>query len=343
MNKVKVLVTHHLATKRDLDAIAAVDPRVEVMYGLYKDAFARQFLESFKARGASDMKFLDPGTFERDVATAEVIYSLGLPKDIVKIAPRLKWVQIVGAGMDFLQGRGLLEHGVTITTNVGVNAPAIAEFVMLLLLSRIKQFPRRLECQKEHRWQRLTNDELRGRTLGIVGLGHIGQEVAKRAKAFDMTVIGTRRSYKAGQREPNVDEMFPRERLRELLGRSDYVVVAVGLTPETRGMIGETEFKAMKPGSYFINVARGPVVEEPALLRALKEGPMAGAALDVFVQEPLPSESPFWDLPNVLVTPHNTGGMRDLGKRSAEMFCENLRRYVNGQPLNNVVDPDRGY
>ena len=343
MEKVKVLVTHHLAREQDLAAIREMDPRVEAAYGLYGDRVYRSFMESRKAGGATDFHHLDPGDFNKEVAEAEVIFSLGLPKDILTIAPRLKWVQVLGAGMDYLEETGLLGKGVTITTSGGVNARAIAEFCILLMLQRIKQFPKRLQAQEEHKWLRFANDELRDRTLGIIGAGHIAQALAQRAKAFEMRVVATRRSYTPGEKLPYIDEVHPRDRMGEMLGHCDYVVVAVGLTPETRGMIGEAEFRAMKPGVFFINVGRGPVVDEKALLQALKSGHLGGAGLDVFEQEPLPSDSEFWGLPDVIVTPHNTGGMRDVSQRSTELFCANLQRYLNGEPLQSVVLPEKGY
>jgi phosphoglycerate dehydrogenase-like enzyme len=167
--------------------------------------------------------------------------------------------------------------------------------------------------------------------------------VARRASGFGLRVLAARRGYTPGQRLPFIDELYPRERLHEMLRLSDFVVVAVSLTKETTRMIGEPELRAMKPGCFFMNVSRGGTVDQPALVRALKSGHLGGAGIDVFDPEPLPSESELWGLPNVIITPHNSGGVREHSKRATELFCENLRRYIRGEPLENVIDPAKGY
>ncbi len=176
--------------------------------------------------------------------------------------------------------------------------------------------------------------------LGIIGLGEIGKSVARLCKAFDMTVIGTRRT--TGP-VAQVDEVFPVGELIERLAEADYVVVAVPHTPETESMLGAEAFGAMKPSAYFINVARGQVVDEPVMIEALREGRLSGAYLDALVEEPLPEDHALWDMENVFIVPHDSHSSPFIGDRLADIFCDNLRRYVARTSLKNVCDPERGY
>lgn len=342
MRKVKVLVAHHMARPEDLAAIAAVDPRIEVVHATYVDAMTREWIASYRGSGRSPAD-LKADAFEREVADAEVIFGLRLPKNITQIAPKLRWMHVYGAGVDYLAGTGILERGILLTNSSGINAPPIAEFVLMYMLMHVKQMLKRVEAQRTHQWVRYPNDELRGKTLGIVGPGRIGSEVAKRASAFGMRILAARRSYTPGERLPHIEEVYPIARLHDMLGQCDFVVVAVSLTKETARMIGEAEFRAMKPGCFFMNVSRGGTVDQEALVRALKSGHLGGAGLDVFDPEPLPPDSPLWDMPNVIITPHNSGGIRQHAERATEFFCLNLRRYLSGAPLENLVDPKKGY
>jgi phosphoglycerate dehydrogenase-like enzyme len=211
------------------------------------------------------------------------------------------------------------------------------------LLQCAKGANRTSRAQVRHEWTRFAPTELRGKTVGIIGLGHIGEEAARLAKAFGCRVIATRRSATSVMSTDYADEVRPAGDLLRVLGESDYVVLSMPLTPETRGMIGERELRAMKQTAVLVNIARGPVTVEADLIRALREGWIAGAALDVFDQEPLPAESPFWDMENVIVTPHISGGTEIYNARATRIFAENLRRWLDGKPLANVVDPKRGY
>jgi phosphoglycerate dehydrogenase-like enzyme len=206
-----------------------------------------------------------------------------------------------------------------------------------------KKAPQYMRSQARHEWSRFMPRELYGATVGIVGIGHIGAEVGRLAKAFGCRVIATKRSAVAIETTEFADEILPASELPRVLAESDYVVLSMPLTPETRGMIGEKELRSMKPTAALVNIARGPVVDEQALIRALNEGWIAGAALDVFDQEPLPADSPLWDMENVIVSPHISGGTEIYNFRAVDIFCDNLRRHLAGEPLLNVVDPDRGY
>lgn len=277
------------------------------------------------------------------LAEAEVIYGLILPQNLLARAPRLKWVQTMSAGVDRFARMDIWQSPVIITGVSGIHATPIGEFVLEFMLMFAKGAPLCFQMKQKHEWKRFMPSVLRGKTVGIVGLGNIGREVARLSKAFGMRVIANRRSATQLKRARYVDKLLPAEQLNQLLSESDYVVVATPLTPETRGLIGEKELRSMKPSAYIINIARGGIVDEEALIRALEEKRIAGAGLDVVATEPLPPESPLWDFDNVILSPHVAGGMEDYMERATEVFCENLKRYLNGKKLLNVIDRKRGY
>jgi phosphoglycerate dehydrogenase-like enzyme len=221
-----------------------------------------------------------------------------------------------------------------------VTSTSLAEHAMMLMLMLNRDAPRWARAQAERRWEHVYHGELTGLTCAIIGLGHSGQDLARKAKAFHMRVIGMRRSDRPA---PDVDAIYPRERLHEFLGQADFVVVSAPLTPETRGLLGEAEFRAMKPTAYYICFSRGGIADDDALLRALNERWIAGAGLDAHAQEPLPPDSPFWTAPNTIVTPHNGATTALTRQRGIDIFAENLRRYVAGRPLINLVDKAAGY
>jgi phosphoglycerate dehydrogenase-like enzyme len=264
-------------------------------------------------------------------------------KTIREAAPRLKWIQLTSAGADRLLNSGFVEQGITVTTVSGLHATPIGEFIIGAILQWAKGAPRTVRAQLKHEWVRFAPTELHGKTLGVIGIGHIGAEAARLAKAFGCRVIATRRSATATESTEYCDEIMPASELPRLLAESDYAVVCVPLTNETRGLIGERELRMMKPTACIVNIARGPVIVEDALIRALREGVIAGAALDVFEKEPLPPDSPLWDMENVILTPHISGGTEIYNKRATEIFADNLRLYLAGESLRNVVDPARGY
>jgi phosphoglycerate dehydrogenase-like enzyme len=264
-------------------------------------------------------------------------------KTIRDAAPRLKWIQLTSAGADRLLNSGFVEQGITVTTVSGLHATPIGEFIIGAMLQWAKGAPRTMRAQLRHEWTRFAPTELHGKTVGIVGIGHIGAEAGRLAKAFGCRVIATKRSATAIETAEYADEIMPSSELPRLLAESDYVVLCVPLTNDTRGLIGEKELRMMKPSAFLVNIARGPVIVESALISALRAGVIAGAALDVFEQEPLPAESPLWDMENVILTPHVSGGTEIYNKRAAEIFADNLKRYISGAQLRNVVDPSRGY
>jgi phosphoglycerate dehydrogenase-like enzyme len=279
------------------------------------------------------------------LAETEVIYTNPIvPNDLVERAPKLRWLQLTSAGVDRLLDSPIVRSQVTVTTASGIHAVTISEYVLGAMLAFAKGFPGAIRSQLEAKWAPYPPLELEGKTVGVVGMGAIGSRVAELAHAFGLRVLAIRRSVERRTLgEGPADELLPSSELPYLLGESDYVVVAVPLTPESTRMIGEAELRAMKPSGVLINIARGSVIDEPVLIRALKERWIAGAALDVFEREPLPSDSELWGLDNVLLTPHISGGTPRYMERAVELFCDNLRRYLAGELLRNVVDVSRGY
>ncbi|MBI3744452.1 MAG: D-2-hydroxyacid dehydrogenase [Chloroflexi bacterium] len=332
MNPVNVCVTFP-SSQEILDMINAVSPRVRIVD---ISPWLRDEATSAEAKAKVDVAL-------RDV---EVMFVARVPRDVLTRAPRLKWAQYVGTGVDALWHAGLANAPFTITNVTGTNALPIAEHCFLFMLMWAKHARQFLQLQKDHSYAR---DSVRPlwlerKTLGVLGIGGIGSEVARLGKAFQMRVLATRRS--ATRRQSNVDGVdvvYPITELRSMLGECDYVVNTLPLTKETERSMGEAEFKAMKQTAFLVNVGRGKLFDEPALVRALKDGTIAGAGLDVFATEPLPADSPLWDLPNVYMTPHVSGDLVDNRERAARLFCDNLKRFITGQPLRNVVDPKRGY
>ncbi|MDR5703997.1 MAG: D-2-hydroxyacid dehydrogenase, partial [Armatimonadota bacterium] len=237
---------------------------------------------------------------------AEIMVGWNLPREAIAQAPNLKWIHSTAAGVDQLLFPEILEREILVTTSSGIHAIPLCEHVFAMMLALSRRLHYAIRQQIHRRWDRRgsVGGELGGGTLGILGLGHIGVELAKRAVAFEMRVIGTKRTPSP---VPFVERVLPPEGLDEVLMESDVVVIALPLTPQTRGLIGERELRLMKPTAFLINVGRGPIVQERALIRALREGWIAGAALDVFEQEPLPADSPLYDLENVILTPHVAG------------------------------------
>ena len=253
-------------------------------------------------------------------------------------APRLKWMHVFNVGVDHPIFDEMLGRGVRLTTSAGSTAVPIAQTAIMGLLALARGFPRWLVAQRDRRWdpeRGVPPADLNGQTAVIVGLGRIGTEIARLARALGLKVVGIRRSPRATA-DP-VDELHPPAALAGLLPRCDWLILACPLTPETRGLIGADALARLPRGARLINVARGEVVDEPALIEALGGGRLAGAYLDVFGTEPLPPESALWNLPNVLVTPHNSAAAAGNEQRVLEIFLDNLDRWQRGAPLVNEV------
>ena len=276
------------------------------------------------------------------LAETEIIVGFAPPHNLLKRAPKLKWVQLMSAGADGMARSEIWQSSLTITGVSGIHATPISEYVLGMMLFFAKKSVHYLRMKQKHQWQRYTPQLLRGSTVGIIALGHIGREVARLAKAFGMRVLAVD-ELRGTRPARHVDRMLPANRLRQLCADSDFVVSCVPLTPKTSKLIGEKELRAMKPTAYLINISRGGIVDEDALIRALDEKWIAGAGLDVTVIEPLPPDSRLWDFDNVMLTPHISGAQEDYLVLGTKLFCENLKRYLQGKKLMNVISRKRGY
>jgi phosphoglycerate dehydrogenase-like enzyme len=337
MKRVNVLCTLHF-TDAQLEKLRAVSPRLRVEQKTCRNA------EQVTAALTPDTEVLH--TFHASFDPADY--------------PGLKWVQLHSAGADHILTTPLMRSDVTVTTASGIHAPRIAEYVLASMLAFTYRVPTMLYHQRraewpKGRWNVFAGHELRGQTVGIVGYGSIGREVARLAKAFAMRVLVNKRRAKeltddgyslAGVGDVTgalADGFYSPDRLHEMLSQCDFVVIAAPLTPETRHMIDESALRAMRPNAYLINIARGGLIDETALIRALGEGWIAGAGLDVFEREPLPADSPLWELDNVILSPHVSGFSHNYDERVTDLFAQNLKRYLAREPLLNLVDRDRGY
>lgn len=279
------------------------------------------------------------------LARTDVLFTNGrVPEP--EAVPNLRWVQGNWAGVDTVIDAPLFAGGrVLLTTASGVHAINMAEHALMMMLALAHRMPEFFDMMAKRRWQREARPympmELRDAALGLIGFGAIGREIARMAQALGMRVSALRRSPSAEAQDGVT--FFSRERLHELLGQSDFVVVVTPLTPDTRQLLDARALAAMKPGSYLVNIGRGAVIDESALIDALRAGPVAGAALDVFAVEPLPAESALWTLSNVILSPHVSGITPRYEQRVMAIFADNLRRFLGGQPLLNQVDFTRGY
>ncbi len=309
-------------------------------------------LQKLREAAQTDIEVItDRQKFLQAYHDAEIVCGFNIPNNVREVAPHLRWFQSTSAGLDRLQATGLLDPDskIIVTRASGVHITQISEYVFASMLVFNRSWPEMFSLQQRHIWPRHSSDnhlaqrELAGRTLGIVGLGNIGRGVAHLGHAFGMKVIASRFSAQPGETDPDVDTLYTMEQLHELLSQSDYVVLAVPLTERTEKLIGAAELHVMPRHAYLINIARGRVIDEAALIYALQEGEIAGAGLDVAVEEPLPPESPLFDAPNLILTPHISGASDYYNVRVADLFAENLQRYRAGQPLRNQYDPAKGY
>ncbi len=293
-------------------------------------------------------------------ATAEILYT-GRIIPIPDQAPNLQWIQFHYTGIDHASEAAILRReGLIATTMSGATATQVAEHILMMLLALGHHLPEALELQRKatwpkDRWERFSPRELRGATVGIVGYGSIGRQLARMLYALGAQVFATKRDVMHPQDEDYipagfgdrngdyVHRLYPAEALCSMAKMIDFLVVSTPLSAATRDLINADVLEVMKETAFLVDVSRGKVVNQLALINALKDKKIAGAALDVFMDEPLPAESPFWKLPNVIVTPHISGISPDYDVRAMELFCENLRRYIEGKPLINIFHLSRGY
>ncbi|HEX6306800.1 MAG TPA: D-2-hydroxyacid dehydrogenase [Longimicrobiales bacterium] len=326
------------------------------------------FVERLRAALPSDWELIDVaapvsgrgdggGTSEeavRAMAGAEIYFGLGLPRDLLLAglaAPgRLRWIHTGAAGVRSLLHPELAASDIVLTNSAGIHAEPIAETVIGMALHFARGIDHAVRAQERAEWRAHIYEsrdsgvrELSGATLGIVGYGGIGRAVARRARALGMRVAASRRRSPAAPHDGPAELITGPGALERLLEQSDFLVLAAPSTSETRGLIGAPELARMKKGAVLINVARGDLIDEPALLAALRNGRLRGAALDVFATEPLPPESPLWQQPNVLVAPHVSATSPRFWEREGELILDNVKRYLGGRELRNVVDPVAGY
>jgi phosphoglycerate dehydrogenase-like enzyme len=294
----------------------------------------------------------DRDTLRRLLPDADVAFTPFVDRDVMLSSTRLRWVQSPAVGVGSLMFPEMLASPIVITSARGIRARAIAEHVLGVTLALARRLPVAIRAQAAHRWAQEEIEgasaevlTLSGRRMGIVGLGAIGLELVKIAAPFGFRISAIRR--RAGEPLPGgplmIDEVWPPDRLHDLLAKSDVVVLAAPHTPETRRLIGRPELDRIRRGAFLVNIARGKLVDDDAVVEALRDGRLGGAALDVFSEEPLPPSSPYWDLPNVIVTPHTSGAMQDYWTPLVALFSDNLRRFAEGRPLLNVVDKAAGY
>ena len=276
-------------------------------------------------------------------ADAEVAFSGNNPRRVRQLldaTPKLRWYHTVSAGVENMPLPELAERGIVLTNNSGSYDIQIAEHLMAFVFAASRQLHRYRDRQLAREWKDEEQQELRDATIVVYGMGSIGGEIARLASAVGMRVIGVRRHPAA---QEGVSRVVPPERLADVVGEADYLAIAAPLTAETKGAISREVIARMKPTAWLLNIARGAIVDEAALVEALRENRIAGAGLDVFVTEPLPPESPFWTMENVMMTPHRSGDSPRVEERTLALFAENLRRYKAGEPLLNRVDYKAGY
>ncbi|MBM4434394.1 MAG: D-2-hydroxyacid dehydrogenase [Chloroflexi bacterium] len=280
---------------------------------------------------------------------AEIEVALGAPAgeligEFLAHAPRLRWLHTMSAGVErFLVPELVGRSGFTLTNNSGPYDVPIAEFVLGAMLAAAKRLPEHLRSQRRGRWDKEgQGTELRGSTVVVLGLGSIGGEVARLAHAFGMRVVGVRRRLGLPA-VPGVDEVIPPERLADAVAGADFLAITAPLTPATRGLVSREVIARMRPGAWIVNIARGAIVDEAALLEALREKRIGGAAIDAWWTEPLPADSEWWRLEDVIATPHVSHSSPRVRERTMALFIENLRRWKAGEPLLNVVDVRAGY
>jgi phosphoglycerate dehydrogenase-like enzyme len=337
MSEVPVLITLNYPEPL-LERLRAISPRLQVRV--------------HPARGGQDL----PEDVLQDVEVLYTHHALPEPASV----PNLRWVQFHFAGVDAIVDHPLLRTDVLVTTLSGASAPQLAEYALMGILALGRRVPHMVADKAAKKWaedrfERFRPRELRGATVGIVGYGSTGREVARLCRACGATVLATKRDLRAlgdpGYQlkdlgDPNaelVERLYPPQAVASMAALCDFLVIAAPLTPETRGMIDRRVFAALRPTAFLIDLSRGGLVDHAALIEALQEKRLAGAVLDVYPVEPLPESSPLWEMPNVLLSPHIAGASGDYFARATELFAENLRRYLSDQPLLNLYDPQRGY
>ena len=335
-----VLITTYLEPEH-IERLRAVSPRIDVLYEpdlIPSPRYPADHYNTIQRTPEQEARWREL------LARAKIMYDFDPThrQDLPEVAPNLRWVQASSAGIGQLVRRMSYEQrmpGVVFTTASGVHARPLAEFCVMSMLMFAKGLRRMLDDQRRKHWERYAGTDLSERTLGIVGVGSIGTEVARLGQALGMIVIGTKRTVAGVDSAAlHVDALYGPDDLQEVLRRAEFLVIATPHTDTTERLIGAAELAQLPRGAVLINIGRGAVLDEPALIAALRSGQLGGAALDVFEHEPLPADSPLWEIENVLVSPHSGSTSDRENARLTDLFCENLRRFLAGEPLLNVLD-----
>jgi phosphoglycerate dehydrogenase-like enzyme len=337
----QVLIASYLEPKY-VEQIRQEVPEVEVIYRPDLIGKPRYIADHTSIRERS---VTQESEWQELLASADILFDFDHShrEDLPQIANNLKWIQATSAGIgQFVKRMGYAEQTDWLfTTASGVHARPLAEFALMAMLMFAKQYPYLASEKQAHHWERYCATELAGKTVAILGLGKIGCEVARLAKAFEMHTIGSRRHAK--QKTQYVDEVYSPDDLALVLSNTGFLVLSTPHTSETEYLIGERELALLPEGAVLINIARGAIVDEQAMIEALQRGHLAGAALDVFEIEPLPHDSPLWDMPNVIISPHSASTAETENAKITRIFCDNLRRFVEGKALMNLLDVERLY
>jgi phosphoglycerate dehydrogenase-like enzyme len=343
---VRIVIASYLEPQH-VDRIRAVSPRLEVVYEpdlLPPPRYAADHVGHPFERPEGDER-----RWVSHLAEAEVLFDFDLThlEDLPELVPSLSWIQATSAGIGQLVARHRYVERmpeVVFTTASGVHAIPLAEYALMSILMFRRKVPQMLADQRQRRWERFASSDLTELSLAVVGMGAIGREVARVAGAFGMRTVGVKRTVSGVEPASlHVEALYPFDELHSALRGAEHVVLSAPHTSDTEGLLGAAELALLAPGAIVVNVARGVLIDESALVDALESGHVGGAALDVFQEEPLPVDSPFWTMPNVLICSHSAGTAERENERITEIFCENLRRYLAGQPLRNVFDKDRMY
>lgn len=330
-----------------VERIRAVDDRLDVRCDpglLPRPRYSADHVGAPLERSAADEK-----KWRAWLGAADILFDFDRTnlEALPELAPNVRWIQATSAGIGQLVARHRYAERMpdtAFTTASGVHAQPLAEFCLLSMTAFTRALPRLSRDQRAKRWERFAGTDLAGRTVLIYGYGAIGTRVGRAARALGMRVIGIKRSVEGlDPASLDADELHTAEALREQLHRADFLVVAAPHTPETEGVIGREALALLPRGAVLVNVGRGSLVDEPALVDALRSGRLAGAGLDVFEEEPLPVSSPLWEMPNVIVSPHSAGTSDRENERITDLFRDNLRRFLDGEPLRNVFDAERRY
>lgn len=309
-----------------------------LIFGSESESYRRELATAVPQLSVTAVK--DETAFARALPAADILIAPRFPLAHLPQARSLRWFQCSNAGIDFMVPAKDRVGSIVVTNARGIHGEAMADYTIGMIVALHWDFPALFRDQQAKHWGSKYVSPLSSRTIGVIGLGAIGGVIAERAAAMGMTVLGVKR-----QPSPvsGVSRVYAPNQLAEVLPLCDYVVLIMPLTKETQGMIGARELAMVKPGCFLINIARGAVIDEPAMIAALQQGRLGGAALDVFATEPLPQDSLLWTMPKVIVTPHISGNPDEYQRRVIEIFAENLRRWRAGETLRNVVDLARGY